>query len=333
MRSINIPYESFKTAADVPIGAFAHIVRGSDKEVFVGHREAVFDAWATGADVTHWDANYDADSIAVANKDEAIAIVIGLTQLENPRRDSDGVRRVAIARHSTTRLLDPQWTGCGDNIAAGTINNQTNRLELQSTTSGNKNLNWQFTEPVELTGGLVSVKNGSFGDWIRYELTAPFDAAMVTSNPGAGAYAKVAIGGGVSMFKPLASSDWDLDLTTTLNANVLTTKVTPIPALNGKKKANGWFDWNRNSGVVTPNANRKGKYNLLDAATLIATTIAYAPANGTRDIPFLLLEDEPKLILPHWTHEARWHSSDTASKELSIGLELAREHTWGGPYV
>ena len=205
-----------------------------------------------------------------------------------------------------------------------------------STSIGTAVVEWQFTEIVCMAGGRFEYKGAIVGDWYTYEIYAPASTGQ-SSNPGSGAYAKLAVGGGLNMFVPAGTpgagaADWDLDLTGTLNANVEINKMTPVPAAAG----DGFFDCALNTSTgawdMTYNAAKTGKYNLFDAAIPLVVYLPYVQMLGNDSenciIPGAYMS---KCVLPHWKHKLTLNNSTAKTLEVVWLLFLGRMTTaWNG---
>ena len=212
------------------------------------------------------------------------------------------------------------YAGVGDDITNG-VRGSGQLLQASTALVEDLVTEWQFKEWVYLAGGIAHHKNANFGDWITYELYAP--ATVGTSNPGAGAYAKQAVGGGLSRFKPQANGDWDLNLTEKLNANVGFTKVVPVPNEGGT----GYFDWDDETETVTANADGKGSFDLFDAALPLGKFITKVPLLNSGTIDFTVPAVKPKKILAHWKHKLTLHHVVVAQTDLVWMLFTARKKT------
>lgn len=210
-----------------------------------------------------------------------------------------------------------QFTGVSDDIDNG-IEGGGNLLVLSSSVVEEISLEVQFLRAYYLAGGAASWSGAVAGDWVGFQLVAPATAG--TSNPGAGAYDKYAVGTGVHMYIPNATQtgDWDLDLDETLNENVDFTKVVPVPADN----ADGFFDWDRDTGVVTLNASQTGRYNLFDFLVSMHAFVKNVPLIGSSSSPFTVPAIKPYLCLPHWHVKITLNNS--TAKALSLGAFIYR---------
>ena len=189
------------------------------------------------------------------------------------------------------------YSGSGDDITNG-VKWAGPRFKSSTSEAGTDTVEWQYMEHTLLAGGSVYRMDGGIDDYIDMEINAPATAG--SSNPGAGAYDKYAVGGGINIFVPNATNegDWDINLTETLNANVAFTKAVPVPASGGNT---GWFDYNEDTNVLTFNALHKGGYNLFDAVIPLSHHVSKAPLLGEGKACTAIAAVKPVLALPHWT--------------------------------
>lgn len=201
-----------------------------------------------------------------------------------------------------------QYVGLGDDIANGVRYGAANRFHIVSTAVEEVDFEWQYKDTVWMGGGQLTGAGQSPADWVSMQVYAPATAG--TSNPGSGAYNKVAIGGGASIFvpAPAVDGDWDLNLTEKHNANVDFTKVVPVPAGGA-----GWFDYNYETHVCALNADQKGGYHLIDAQMVLGRQI-----QKTALCQFQLTVPEvvAKPMLPQWVYKVTVNHAST--EELNV---------------
>ena len=222
---------------------------------------------------------------------------------------------------SLKKGLTPKFIGYSDDVTNGTKYNGSICGHSSSSIDDHvKEI--QFINTIDLIGGKMRHFGAKYGDYVKYEIYAPATAG--TSNPGAGAYDKYAIGGGVNMFIPngTTTGDWDLNLTETLNANVSFTKVCPIP-VSDSSNPNGWFDYNIDTNVCSFNALQKGYYNLFDANYTLLDYVKI-PILGDTSAPLdFTLNVASKTMLPHWKHKVTVHQTTTNLLEVIWWYEKA----------
>lgn len=201
-----------------------------------------------------------------------------------------------------------QYVAVGDDVANGTKYGDTNRFHIVSTSVEQVPFTWQYIDTVWMGGGQISAGGQAPADWVSMRVYAP--ATVGTSNPGSGAYDKVAIGGGLNVFVPAPSvdGDWDLNLTEKLNANVDFTKVNPVPAGGA-----GWFDYDYDTHVCTLNADQKGGYNLIDGEVTLGRQVVKVPLC---QLQLTVAEVVAKPMLPHWKYEITVDHGST--EELNV---------------
>lgn len=189
------------------------------------------------------------------------------------------------------------FAGQGDDIVNGTrMNGAVMSVSYSAIETGVKVQEWQYLEPIYLAGGRVYWENGTEGDSVHFDIIA--SASPGTSAPGAGAYDKVPVGGGLNIYVPngTATGDWDLDLAATLNANVAFTACCPVPA----PLKDGFFDYNTATNVLTLNPTATGAYNLFDAEITMGRHVNGLQVLGSNASEFMVPNISPRLMLPHW---------------------------------
>jgi len=210
---------------------------------------------------------------------------------------------------------------------------------LSQASQGDTYREFQFIEWVYIAGGGIQWLNAEPGDWIDYRIYAP--ASPATSAPGSGSYAKYEFipGSGMHMFIPQPSGGWGLNLNEKLNEYVNITKVTPVPAADEDSgEANGFFDWDHDTGVVTLNTQQKGGYNLFDCPMPISRYVPkypmLVPSFGPSNI-FTVPAVKPKRLLPHWKHRVTIHREASSANTLYVAwaLYVGRENTTWWPVI
>jgi len=189
--------------------------------------------------------------------------------------------------------------GRADDVPNGTIWGG-DRFKVARTTVGVTDVEFQFIEHVLLAGGAVTRLNGKIDDYIDMTLYAPATAG--TSNPGAGAYDKYSVGGGLNLYIPNATAegDWDLNLTEKLNANVNFTKAVPVPASKVDGAYTGWFDYDLGSHILAFNSGQTGAYNLFDGVVNLSKHVVANPLLGEGKGCTIVPAVKPAMVLPHW---------------------------------
>lgn len=211
------------------------------------------------------------------------------------------------------------FCGAADTVSDGT--NGTDPLMMESTQVEEKIKIIQFIKTVRLAGGHLQYVGAVLGDWLSFLVYVP--ATSGTSNPGHGSYAKTSIGGGVNLFLPYPNGGWDLDLTEKENSNVSFVKVRPVPAPGG----DGFFDWNEETGAVTPNAAQKGGYHLIDQDIPLSEFVTKVHIMGTDHFPLTIPAVRPVLMLPQWKCKITMKNSTAKTLQLAAMLYLGKANT------
>jgi len=218
------------------------------------------------------------------------------------------------------------YTSRGDDISSGVM--WGGAAFFASITGGSIStvVEWQFKDFVRLAGGFFTISGSDVGDWLDYRVYAPSSAPAETANPGSGGYNKAPVGGGINMYvpDPSSSGSHDLDLTSTINANVGITKVVPIPA-DGK----GYFDYDFDTGIVSPSVPGSGRYYLFDQQRDLSRFLIEVKIVADDVLDLRIPSMQPKIVLPHWVHRVEYSRVDAAKVDLAWQLLISRRSTTG----
>jgi len=212
-----------------------------------------------------------------------------------------------------------QYVGIGDDVANG-VRYDGDRFHIESLAVEQLTLEWQYMDTVWMAGGQITSAGQKPTDWVSMETFAPATAG--TSNPGAGAYNKVAIGGGLSIFvpAPAVDGDWDLNLAETLNANVSFPKVTPVPAAGGNS---GWFDYDYDEHVCSLNAAQEGGYNLIDGVVTLGRQVVITPLCH---LALTVPEIVAKPMFPQWKYKVTVDHGSTEQLDVCWVMFIGRRN-------
>jgi len=210
-----------------------------------------------------------------------------------------------------------QFTGIYDDVENG-VESGGDLIGISSSETEEASQTIRFIRQFYLGGGAAVWKGAVFGDWVSLALFGPATAG--TSNEGAGVYDKYPIGAGMNMYIPNATQtgDWDLNLSEKLNENVSFTKVVPIPAT----AQDGFFNYDKSTGVVTLNPTQTGKYNLFDFKVPLHVFVNKVVLVGDSVELFTVPAIKPYLCLPHW--EIKLTVYNSTAKSLELGATLYR---------
>lgn len=239
-----------------------------------------------------------------------------------PPRTSDG--RDIVIPVLFRGDLNTMFCGVGDDIGNGD-RFVGQKMQVSSAVVEDKVIEWQHMEWIYIAGGLVQCSGAVLGDTLKYEIIAP--ASVGTSNVGSGAYGKLDIGGGVSMYVNPATPgadgpDWDLNIVETLNGNVGFSKVVPVPT---NPEGTGFFDWDPDTETVTYDADEKGNYNLFDGELNLGLFVPYFNLLGSEKYDLLVSSTKPKRLLAQWKHKVTLHNSSAKTLEAVWNLFKARK--------
>lgn len=178
--------------------------------------------------------------------------IIHLDAPEDPRDRKPVVVVSPASEGMNTWLTSRGDDTTADPIASGRGLGGSCKVEFETNESGVKYSEWQFTEPVEVHDGQVWwTPSGEWGPDDSFELMVRIPGNDPSSTPGTGNLNAVDLGGGAAYLYVPAAGDGShtLDMTTAV----------PIFAPMG----DGWFDVDHYTGVVTPNTNQTGAWNLV----------------------------------------------------------------------
>lgn len=173
-----------------------------------------------------------------------------LTLLTPDKRPINAINRIASGY-----TVYP--TGISDNILTGSYGTGI-ELKLIGTDSSTKTKDFQLLDHYYGIGGRLIWENACLDDYIEAFLIAPATIGLTNST---GDFNKYSLGGGLNMIIPASPGTglWTMDLTAK-RTNTQILKAVPVPAVGN----NGYFDYNSDTNIITPNYNAQGGYNLFD---------------------------------------------------------------------
>lgn len=304
MRVLYIEYALWKSIVqNHRLDVFAHEVRTDVYQVWAGGNELIYRTDVKDADYT--DYNDEFTHTLVADEDEAIARIVGLSPSIEPHT-SDG--RVIVLQSRYRGDVDPYFAGCDDTGALFQLNWTSPPTEAED-----KNVEWSFADWVYVSKGTVRYDDAGPGDYFAFKVYAP--ASVVTANAGSGNCNLVATGLGFNMIVP-AAGDGSHDITTPI----------PVPA----SAADGYWEWDlpdTGLGNVTASASPgKAQYNLFDAPLDLVRWIRKLPITG-EGLEHLHPETKARRVLPHWKFRVDLHNESLSPLKLIWHLDCARKKT------
>ena len=227
-----------------------------------------------------------------------------------PHRTSEGLQYFAINRIPAG--YTQYHTSRSDHIVNGTYRNGTQLKFSQSS----KTATFQLLGNWFIIGGRSVWEGATMADELGAYINAPATIGLTETT---GDFTKVNLGGAYNMIKPVAegTGDWDLDLEATLNANVDMLGACPVP----NKDYTGWFDYDHDNIVLTPNMNQLGKYDLFDfdiAFHYFCNGCFGRSGDGMETI----LESADiigKMLLPNWQIKFELTSS---AEDIALGVVM-----------
>ena len=186
-----------------------------------------------------------------------------VVRLGSPSDPDDGKPVVVV---SPAREGMNAWiTGRGDDkeadpIGSGRGTGTPIRVDfIANDADTTKYVEWSFLEPVDVHDGQVSwTPVGEWGSTDEFELGTrlPGNASNVTAASGDGNINAIDVGNGNYLYTP-ADGDGDSNLDLGL--------AVPVPA----PFEDGYWDVDYFTGVITPNADQAGKYNLISQEVML----------------------------------------------------------------
>lgn len=221
----------------------------------------------------------------------------------------------------------PEWcilnmTGAGDTesaIGGG------NKFQMECDDPENDvELEFSFIDSVYVTSGMGVVKNAKLGDHIQFQVHADASTTEVNGG-GTGNCNSVATGQGFDIIVPAPGNGYaDIDLDTDANL---------VPAADD----DGFWDWDyarTGRGVITPNYNQTGEYNLYNVTMNLAAFATKLPLLGDHVMSFGIPNVRAKLIPPHWHWHVYLHSGTTSNMtQVVFFLNLGRARSFLNPVV
>ena len=257
--------------------------------------------------------------------DAVVATHQGITTITNEKRMDDGKLIVLPDIFNLGTYMNV--SGVADHIANGTRFGGSD-LTITCVAQGEATaLDFQLMELIGMIGARGIYTNATFGDWIGLEVFAPAQpSGVITENVGAGAYEKIVIiPDYLNKFKPKVSGDWDLDITSKLNANVGFTKAVIVPSADKI----GHFDYNKISNILTINTLGHGKYDIYDASIPLGKLGVKIWIVGEDQIYMSVPAVRPRDILPHWQFKLRAYDAvydEAKPLKAALNIIVGREN-------
>lgn len=273
-------------------------------------------------------------------------------ELANVPKTSDGRIIISPAVFSGDQNLN--YPGVGDDVAAGTRGGNTTPFVVDAAADTRVNnvitKEWQFIDHTYVQGGQVEFYNGGKNDFVDMDIYAPaaVPVASVGGNTGNANLSPTGLGYNIIVPAPLSDGTHDLDVSEPLNANLaakplgwptLVTKVAPVPAIkkvNGVDSPDGFWDYDMNTGIITPNIGPSGEklgyWNLFDADIILVRWITRLSlwnlgASGPRKIEYKV-PVKAKKVIPQWICRASWNIEGTNPTFSGVWhLYTARDYT------
>lgn len=231
-----------------------------------------------------------------------------MLDLRKPPETTDRKKYVRSSAYSLgTRLY---ITGVGDHRTNGL--GKGPRFELEHDESGLSD--WYpffFNDWVELGGGGMWYKNGSFGDYVTFRLYAPATAIV----PNGGGVGNCNLHESGILLPAAGDGAYDVDLET---ADAF------VPLM----MTGGYWNWSypdTGLGVCTPAPNGDGNCNLVPAEYAIHTYVADVGILGDGYLNVTFPGVDPTRFLPQWRMAARVYNCDGSHNiQLTWEIEVAR---------
>lgn len=231
-------------------------------------------------------------------------------------RTDDGLQTQSVNRIPFGYTIFP--TGVSDDHVAGTFGDGDELFMDKD----NLTADFQMINHWYAIGG-----DSSWGSGVsnRDKISATLYAMATMGTNGAGFdFIKAPTGLGFNLFVYVGTGngDWDLDLTSPLHAGKEMLKVTPVPVAGNT----GFFDFDKKTNTLKPNATQTGGYNLYDIELPLFSFARYLwghAGGGTR--PFKEPDVVGKLLYANWFIRFQLTIHDAANRtndDVSVGLNM-----------
>lgn len=273
-------------------------------------------------DIWFKDALSSGDQTTLSN---VVAAHTGVRPIVDEKRMDDGKLIVLPDIFNLGTYMNV--SGVADDVANGARFSGSD-LKITCSAQGEATaLEFQLMECVGMVGARGVYANATFDDWIGLEILAPAQpSGVITENVGAGDYEKiVVVPGYLNKFKPKTNGDWDLDITSKLNANVSFTKAVVVPSAT----KTGYFDYNKISNILVVNSAGLGGYDIYDASVPLGKLGVKIWIIGDDQICMNIPAVRPRDILPHWKFKLRAYDAvydENKPLKAALNIIVGREN-------
>lgn len=255
--------------------------------------------------------------------------------------------RLMIAPIMFPDYMNPYITSAGDDMVNG-IRGADVMLSFLFNGSNNGtstivSQNIRFVDYVQLSGGKINISGGNKDDYINFFAFAP-PTPVTFNGSDLGNCNLYDLSGGANLYHLIIPAPGNgtnnVDITSPLNANltpangiILVTQAVPVPAMDANYQPNGYWDWDQQSGAITPNYNGVGQFNLYDFELPLLNYInRLCVCNGHPTMPHqitTMIGHRSGPFLPHWisTLQMTYAASHKAGDVVFYSIEIFAART------
>ena len=251
--------------------------------------------------------------------------------------------RLVVAPSLMPDTFTGQFMGVTDDFAGGIRNGGPRVLVSMANGSAAEVVTVARTVDTLLAlGCTIRVAGANTQDWIDVDLIAP--ASEVTVNGTNTGNCILYPLGFANLIVPVPGvGTHNVDITSAVNANlqgpnpIRVSKAVPVPAENTSgyiTTYNGYWDWDESTGVITPNYDQLGQFNLFDAQLTLTNWISKWSV-WTGDVTYkndFFIHNKGARVLPHWrvhvtTTRDVSHAPTDPPVIYSVAFYIARRQT------
>lgn len=241
-------------------------------------------------------------------------IISKLSQPETRLNSTDDDGRIIVSPGLYSDFLNQYFTSESDDIANGLRGGGEKFMKsLANGSAETVTTEYRFIDYTQLLGGTIRVYGSNPDD--TFSVDVYVTATPTTPNlTNTGNCNLLDLGGGANIILPAnGNGACNVDLTSPENVNVgggplatspvLITQAAPVPATKEDGSPEGYWNWSRLTGQITPAPNGDGGYNLYDFPMTLSKYVNKLSVYGGPGNYFkqdLLLNHRGGPCLPHW---------------------------------
>ena len=279
---------------------------------------------------------WEAEVAALAQLPDEVVVTSGIEQatinIDGPR-NADGKNVFTV--NPFPKNIYVYYTAKSDHIPSG-LRGVGDRFKVESTGVGVYTVDAQFIDILYMTGGETTIVGETHpDDYANIELVAP--ATPVAFVPGGTGNCNVIPVAGKQLIIPATGNGfYNVDVEVALNSNLenksfgapgKVTKATPITSFGDS----GFWDWDENSGDITPSYTMTGGYNLFAEELIMArfangVIVHASPLTQYKNVQYNVPVKASK-VLPHWVIRGTIYAHGSGNFSAAWMLYTAREYS------